>query len=179
MSQESNQGKTMQMYKSLARTILTLLYLFFLTGSSFAEDIILEGKIIHVADGDTVTLLTKDFQQFKVRLYGIDTPEKAQAFGNRAKQFTASKVGNKTVTVKVYDRDRYGRLVGIVEADSGSSLNEELVKNGMAWVYDKYCRLHICKKWKEIEKEASKNDIGLWQDKHAMPPWEWRKFKKH
>lgn len=139
----------------------------------------LEGKIIKIADGDTITLLTSDYEKIKIRLYGIDTPEKKQAFGNRARQFTADKVGNKEVFIKEYGKDRYNRTLGIVEINGDTSLNEELLKAGLAWVYDKYCKIPICQKWKEIERKAIKNKIGLWQDENALPPWNWRKIKKN
>lgn len=135
----------------------------------------LEGKIIHISDGDTVTLLTSDHKKIKIRLYGIDTPEKAQPYGNRAKQFTASKVGNKQVTVEEYGKDRYGRVVGIVKTGKNTSLNEELIKNGLAWVYTQYCKIPLCSKWKEFEEKARKNKSGLFQEKNALPPWHWRK----
>lgn len=138
----------------------------------------LEGKIIKIADGDTVTLLTSNHEKIKIRLYGIDTPEKAQPFGNRAKQFTASKVGNRQVTVEAHGKDRYGRLVGIVKTGKNTSLNEELIENGLAWIYEKYCKIPICRKWKNLEENAQKNKIGLWQDKNALPPWNWRKGKR-
>lgn len=137
----------------------------------------LEGKIIHIADGDTITLLTADHQKIKIRLYGIDTPEKAQPYGNRAKQFTAQKIANKQVTVEEYGIDRYGGIVGIVKTGKDSSLNEELIKNGLAWVYTQYCKIPLCSKWKDIEEKARKNKSGLFQEKNALPPWNWRKGK--
>lgn len=138
----------------------------------------LEGKIIHVSDGDTVTLLTSGHKKIKIRLYRIDTPEKAQPYGTRAKQFTAQKIANKQVTVEEYGIDRYGRIVGIVKTGRNTSLNEELLKNGLAWYYEKYCRIPICGKWKNIEQNAKRNKIGLFQDKNAIPPWNWRKKLK-
>lgn len=95
--------------------------LIFCPGLALAQTI--KGKIINIADGDTVTLLTIDHKKIKIRLYGIDTPEKAQPYGNRAKQFTASKVGNRQVTVEEQGKDRYGRLVGIVKIGKNSTLN--------------------------------------------------------
>lgn len=138
----------------------------------------LEGKVIRNADGDTITVLMDDLRQIKIRLYGVDTPEKAQPYGHRAKQFTAAKIGNKKVIVQEYGKDRYGRLVGIVKINENTSINEELIRNGLAWVYEKYCNIPICTKWKKIEEQSRKNKIGLWQDKNALPPWNWRKGKR-
>ena len=98
----------------------------------------------------------------KIRLYGIDCPEKGQAFG-------------KDVTVKVKDTDRYGRTVGIVILPDGRSLNEELVYQGLAWWYRKYSK---SPKLATSEMEARLAHRGLWADKNPIPPWEWRKTKR-
>jgi len=71
------------------------------------------GEVVHVADGDTITV-TRNGEKFRVRLYGIDTPEKTQYFGQNAKQFTSSQVMGKTVEVEEIDIDRYGRVVGLI-----------------------------------------------------------------
>lgn len=131
--------------------------LIFCPGKAIAID----GKIIKIADGDTVTLLTSDYEKIRIRLYGIDTPEKKQPYGNRARQYTAATVGNKQVTVEEYGKDRYGRLLGIVKINGNSSLNEDLLRHGMAWVYDQYCKISICEKWKKIEENSQKNRVGL------------------
>lgn len=133
-----------------------------------------KGKVVAVADGDTFTLLTDDKKQVKVRLHGIDCPEKKQAFGERAKQFTSSLVFQKKVTVKVKSKDRYKRTVGIVYVD-GKCLNEELLKNGYAWHYRQYDKNP---EWKRMETEARAAKLGLWQDKNPQAPWEFRKSKK-
>ena len=92
-----------------------------------------QAKVVGISDGDTITVL-HDRTQTKIRLYGIDTPEKRQAFGNKAKQFTADMVFGKTVKVVPMDIDRYGRKVGMVYPASGTeSLNEAIVKAAYAW----------------------------------------------
>lgn len=148
------------------RTLFLCLLTFF---ANFAYAQEFSGKVVGVADGDTITVLTPERQQIKVRLYGIDCPEKSQAFGQKAKQFTSSKVAGKNVTVAVLDKDRYGRFVGLV-----GSLNQELVQNGFAWVYDRYCKKSFCSQWKRDEEQARKARKGLWVEQ-AIPPWEWRK----
>ncbi len=90
-----------------------------------------------VSDGDTITVLHNGKGE-RIRLHGIDCPEKRQAFGNRAKQLTSNLVFAKTVTVQVLDRDRYGRTVGEVLLPDGRSLNQELVKAGFAWWYRRH-----------------------------------------
>jgi micrococcal nuclease len=132
------------------------------------------GKVVGVADGDTITVM-RDHQSVKIRLDGIDCPEKRQAFGKRAKQFTSKFVFGKTVTVKVVTRDKYRRVVAQVLID-GRSLNEALVKAGLAWWYRKYAPKN--KKLAALEAEARKAKRGLWVDPSPMPPWSFRHLGK-
>ncbi len=111
----------------------------------------------------------------RIRLHGVDCPEKRQAFGNRAKQFTSNLVFAKTVTVQVLDRDRYGRTVGVVLLPDGRSLNHELVRAGLAWMYRRYTNDQSLS---DLEEEARVARRGLWADPHAVPPWEWRARRK-
>ncbi|MFD2960152.1 MULTISPECIES: thermonuclease family protein [Olivibacter] len=95
----------------------------------------MKGKVIRVADGDTITILDSDNTQVRIRLYGIDCPESHHDFGTVAKKFTADHCFQKVVTVEVKDIDRYGRTVGIVLLPDGKNLNKELLKAGLAWHY--------------------------------------------
>ncbi len=90
------------------------------------------GKVVGISDGDTISVL-REGKAAKVRVYGVDTPEKAQAFGTRAREFTAALVFQKDVTIVVHATDRYGRLVGEVLLPDGRSRSQELVTAGMAW----------------------------------------------
>jgi len=137
-----------------------------------AEDVIL-AKVVGVSDGDTITVL-KDKMQIKVRLYGVDAPEKSQAFGSRARQFTSDLVFGKTVEVKPTDTDRYGRTVAWVFVD-GRNLNEEIVRAGLAWHYKRYSRDENLAR---AEMATRAGNFGLWSDPHAIPPWEFRRAKK-
>ncbi len=112
----------------------------------------------------------------RIRLHGIDCPEKRQAFGNRAKQFTSTLVFGKTVTVQFVDRDRYGRTVAEVLLPDGRSLNRELVRAGFAWWYWRYAPDD--ETLAQLEREARGAQRGLWADPHAVPPWEWRIMRK-
>jgi|LGVF01.1.fsa_nt_gb endonuclease YncB( thermonuclease family) len=94
-----------------------------------------QGKVVGISDGDTITVLHNNRGE-KVRLYGIDTPEKRQDFGNKAKQFTSNMVFGKHVEVESVTKDRYGRTVGLIYIN-GQCLNEELIRTGFAWVYIK------------------------------------------
>ncbi len=115
-----------------------------LTGQLLAADF--TGRVVGVSDGDTITVLHKGKGE-RIRLHGIDCPEKRQAFGNRAKQFTSKLVFGNTVTVQVMDRDRYGRTVGVVLLPDGRSLNHELVRAGLAWTrLSTKAHLKLCEK---------------------------------
>jgi endonuclease YncB( thermonuclease family) len=134
------------------------------------------GKVVSVVDGDTVKVL-RDGKQIKIRLYGIDTPEKSQAYGKKAKQFTADMTAGKKVEIESIDRDRYGRIVGLVTV-KGKSLNKELVKAGYAWVYRQYCKKSFCRELILLESEAKKNGRGLFKEKNPVTPWDWRRGSK-
>jgi len=109
------------------KAIIPLLLVLLFTDPCFA----FQGKCVGIADSDTITVLSENKTQHKIRLYGIDCPEKAQDFGQKTKQFTADMVFSKVVEVEAIDKDHYGRTVGLVRVD-GKSLNEELVKAGYA-----------------------------------------------
>ena len=133
------------------------------------------GKVVGITDGDTFKLLIKDSIQIKVRLANIDCPERKQPFSAKAKQFVSNAIFSKIVTVNVLKKDRYRRSIGNVIYDDSLSLCHELVKHGLAWHYKKYSKDSILQ---SLEDEARKNKLGLWQDKNAIAPWEWRDVKK-
>lgn len=132
-----------------------------------------EGRVVSVADGDTIAVL-RDQTLTKIRLEAVDAPEKAQAFGDRAKQFTSGLVSGKNVRVRVATKDKYGRTVAWVYL-AGKCLNEELLRAGMAWHYLKYDKSKALQK---LEDEARAERRGLWADPKPTPPWEWRHSKK-
>jgi len=134
----------------------------------------LDGKVVGVSDGDTITVLSADKTQHKIRLYGIDCPEKAQDFGQKAKQFTSDMVFGKVVDVEAIDIDRYGRTVGMVSIN-GQSLNEELVRAGYAWVYNQYCKKPFCAQWDLLQKQAQANKKGLWSHPNPVAPRDFRR----
>ena len=131
------------------------------------------GKVVSVADGDTVTVLVER-TQIKVRLIEIDAPEKAQAFGNKSKQALADMVFGKVVEVEERGKDRYMRTLGRVVV-SGLDANAEMVRQGYAWVYRKYSKNPELLR---LESEARETKRGLWVDSDPVPPWEWRHTKK-
>lgn len=134
----------------------------------------LSGKVVKVVDGDTIDIL-KNRSTVRIRLNGIDAPERGQAFGNRAKQFVLDVAAQQTVTVEIKDVDRYGRSIGDVFLPDGRNLNREIVAAGYAWWYRKYSKDQSLGR---LEEEARRGRRGLWQDKTPVPPWEWRKVKR-
>ena len=134
------------------------------------------GKVIGVADGDTITVL-RDKQPQKIRLYGIDCPEKRQPFGKRAKQFTSELVFGKIVEIEPIATDRYGRTVAFVRVED-INVNEELIKEGLGWVYMRYCKLPLCIEWQRLELAARIQKRGLWGHTGEIPPWEYRRQRR-
>ncbi len=134
----------------------------------------LTGQVVKVADGDTVTVLVGR-EQVRVRLEGIDAPEKKQAFGARATEYARGLAALKTVTVRPSTIDKYGRTVGVVILPDGASLNREMVRAGYAWWYRQYSG---DKELGRLEAEARLARRGLWQERNPQPPWEWRRAQK-
>jgi len=132
------------------------------------------GKVVGVSDGDTLKVLC-DKTPIKVRLYGIDAPEKKQAFGTQAKKFTSEQVFGKEVELIEKNKDMYGRTVGIIKYSSGTVLNEELLKSGFVWHYKQYSK---DQDYAAMEQEARKKKVGLWIDPKAQAPWDYRKDEK-
>lgn len=127
-----------------------------------------QSKVVKISDGDTITVLNGK-EQTKVRLYGIDAPEKKQDYGQRSKQFLASLIAGQMVEVEPKGKDRYKRTLGII-LYKGQDINAQMVLNGYAWAYVKYSRIYV-----DQEKTARENKRGLWQSSNPTPPWEWRK----
>lgn len=134
----------------------------------------LPGRVVGIADGDTLTVLVER-QQIKVRLAEIDAPEKAQAFGNRSKQSLSDLCFNKTARLDDKGKDRYGRTVARVYCD-GADANTEQVRRGMAWVYERYAPKNSPLYGAQAEARAARR--GLWADNEPVPPWEWRRGKR-
>lgn len=141
---------------------------------------VLSGRVVGVADGDTITLLDNSNTQHKIRLGGIDAPERKQAFGNVSKKSISDMVFNQNVDVEWHKEDRYGRKVGKVLVND-EDVNLEQIKRGMAWFYKKY-KSELAREdqiiYEQAAHEAEANQVGLWVDAHPIPPWEFRKQKK-
>lgn len=132
-----------------------------------------EGRVVRVTDGDTLTVL-RGSTPVKVRLEGIDAPERRQPFGTKATKALAAMTFNRTVRVDVTGRDKYGRTLGDVYA-GGSWVNHELVRLGWAWHYRQYSKSETLARAERLAREAR---AGLWADPKPIPPWQFRKRKQ-
>ena len=140
----------------------------------------LEGKVVAIADGDTVTVLDAGQNQHKIRLAGIDAPEKGQPWGQKSKESLSELVFNRAATVEWHKKDKYGRLVGKVLVD-GKDANLAQVKRGLAWHYKEYQREQSPddqERYAAAETDAQGAKRGLWSEADPTPPWVWRKIKR-
>lgn len=141
-----------------------------------ANAVTIRGLVVGVADGDTITVLDGEKVQHKIRLSGIDAPEKKQPFGQRLKESLSDLVFSKQVIVETNKRDRYGREVGKVLVD-GIDANLLQIKRGLAWHYKAYAPeqpLADREAYAASESESQAAKRGLWADATPTPPWEFR-----
>ena len=133
----------------------------------------INGEVILVQDGDTLTVKTKRDKLYKVRLADIDAPEIVQPFGRAARRLVTDSALNKTVRVNYTFKDKYDRLIGEVFLPDGKLLNEEMLKAGLAWHYRvKHPHSSFLEK---LEYKAWKKNLGLWVQETPIPPWEFRR----
>ncbi len=141
---------------------------------------VLTGKVIAVADGDTVTVVDVDQNKHKIRLAGIDAPESRQPYGQRSRQSLSDLVSGQWVQV-VYDKaDRYGRLVGKVQV-AGRDANLEQLRRGLAWHYKKYegeQGEQDRQAYAAAEQQAQSARLGLWRDPGPQAPWDYRQLQR-
>ena len=151
-----------------------LLVLLLLPCLAYAD---IEGKVVGITDGDTITVLDSENIQHKVRLAGIDAPERGQPFGQKSKEVLSSCAFGHQAHIEGRKLDRYSRLVGKVLV-KGQDCNLNQVKQGMAWHYKQYESEQLPEDrllYSQVEIEARIMKIGLWIDKDAMAPWDFRK----
>jgi endonuclease YncB( thermonuclease family) len=158
-------------------------------GTSTAQAEILEGRVVAVADGDTITILEASKRQHRIRINGIDAPEKRQAFGERAKQSLSNMAFQKDARLDCHKTDRYGRKVCKVWVQPsdcptcGKTLDVGYaqVLAGLAWWYRAYAKEQTAEdqgRYESAEQEARLRKWGLWQEREPVPPWEWRQRKR-
>ena len=164
---------------------LPLLPVVLLLIASATQATTLMGRVVGVADGDSVTVLDATKQQHKIRLLGIDAPEKAQPFGQRSKENLSRLVFGKDVRIEWSKRDRYGRIVGQVWTQPIScptcamtlDVGHAQITVGLAWWYRKYAGEQSPEDrgaYEFSEQEARAKRVGIWTQPDPVPPWEWR-----
>lgn len=147
---------------------------------SLAQAETLVGEVVGLADGDTVTVLDAQRVQHKIRLAGIDAPEKGMPWGQKSKEALSDRVYRLTVTVEWQKHDRYGRLVGKIMVD-GRDANLAQVADGMAWHYKDYQNEQTLEdrlRYAQAELDARNARRGLWAEPEPVAPWTWRKMKR-
>ena len=158
---------------------ITLLIVFVLTHPVIHADS-LTGLVVGITDGDTITLLDDTKTQHKIRLAGIDAPERKQAYGTKSKQHLAGIVAEQVVDIKYSKRDRYGRIIGKIILND-EDINLLQVSSGFAWHYKKYQKEQLQSDqilYADAEDEARDAKRGLWQDLNPIPPWDFRHNKR-
>ena len=146
-----------------------------LSGTDTALAIDSTGLVVRILDGDTIEVL-HNRQPERIRLSGIDCPEKGQPFGQKAKHAASALLFAKEVTLHTHGKDKYRRTLADVLLSDGTNVNTVLVAGGWCWWYPKYARQN--KELKRLESEARVAKRGLWADPYPVPPWEWRKRKE-
>ena len=151
----------------------------------------LKGKVVSIADGDTVTIVVADNsanskflqppssqpsskKQYRIRLNDIDAPESKQAFGNKSKENLKNYIYQKDVVVKYESTDKYGRILGTIKKKE-KDINLQQVKDGYAWVYRHYSKKQDYIKEEEKARQERK---GLWADKNPINPYDFRRKYK-
>ncbi len=144
-----------------------------LPGVVFATEY--NGRVVGITDGDTITVLHGGVGE-RIRLNGIDCPEKGQAFGGAAKQATSQLAFGRHVTVQTHGLDKFGRTIADVILPDGVNLNQELVRKGWCWWYRKYAPDNLT--LEKLEADARASRAGLWRDLNPIPPWVFRKLRR-
>lgn len=146
-----------------------LLGLTFSWGDCYAQKF--EVKVVKISDGDTFVAINSDNLQIKFRIWGIDAPEKKQAYSTKSKEFLSSLIFGKTITVNVQRLDSWGRYLTYVFTPDGKDVSLEMIKNGYAWHYKKNDN---SEEYDVAEATARKNKVGLWVDPRPIAPWDFR-----
>lgn len=154
------------------RILFLLIFLLF-PMSAFAW----EARVVTVSDGDTITVEPiQGGDRVKIRLHGIDAPERKQPHGEVSRGLAFDIALYKTVDVEELSRDRYKRTVAIITLPDGETFQAAMLRAGLAWVYPRYCK--DCSYWEALQEEAQREQRGLWVDDSPVPPWEWRKGQR-
>lgn len=175
--------------RNTVRALLLCLFLHFALLAQPLQAALMEGRVIHVADGDTLTVLDDQKHSHKIRLAGIDAPERGQPFGRRATEALVAIAKNQRVIVDGGKTDRYQRRIGIVRvAPAGCmactpsiDVGLALIGGGLAWhylAYDREQSRNDREQYRQAEAGARARQDGLWTDAAPTPPWDWRRARR-
>lgn len=157
-------------YKSLILNLLTMALAFFSQSALAGLPIdAVKISVERIVDGDTIVTAGGT----RVRLRGIDTPERDQAYGSNATRALEQMLSQPDLYIEVKDIDRYGRTIGVLYTANGRDLNLEMVCGGHAWWYQKYAPL--ASKYEECQDTAVEEKRGLWAVEDPITPWDWRR----
>jgi endonuclease YncB( thermonuclease family) len=162
--------------KPFKKLFLLISLLFFQCINNAVHAETLTGTLDSVIKGDTLTIIHQG-KIVEIRLFGIDTPEPAQAFGQIARNFTGGKAAKGEIRVEPIAKDDAGRTVAMVFVN-GINLNEQIISQGFGWVYRQHCKKRLCADWLQLESNAKASQKGLWADANPIPPWEYRQKQR-
>ena len=131
----------------------------------------LSGKVVSVVDGNTIELLSDDNESYMIMLYGIDSPELGQEFGDKAQKFLQKIALDKKVNVKIQGKDRWGNRLGIILIEGKIDLRLELLEAGLAWTAERNPIVEL----ESVKEKAREKGKGLWKEKDPTPPWTYRR----
>lgn len=150
------------------KACIPLFLLTFFSINGFAAEEI-KGKVTSVIDGNTIEILTRDQETYKVLLHGIDSPDPGQNYAEQAKKFLEDLLLNKSVIIELRGKDRLGNRLGEIHVEGTPDPRQELVRAGLAWTTEPVADLE------ELKERAKTQGKGLWQDENPTPPWLWRR----
>lgn len=152
------------------KKIMSLSVALMISWCAFANDEI-SGKVISVIDGNTIEVVGEDNETYKIMLHGIDCPELEQEFGAKAKKFLEKLVMEKSVSVKIQGKDRWGTRLGVLFVEGENDPRHELLKEGLAWTAEKNPIAEL----EEMKEQAREKSKGLWKQDNPTPPWIFRR----
>lgn len=152
------------------KNLAILLVLIFVTAGGYGKNVV-SGKVVTVVDGNTVLITGSDNEQYQVVLYGIDSPEIGQAFGDQAKSFLAKMILDKNVSVQMQGKDRWGNYVGVILIDGTQDPRVDLLEVGLAWTTER----NPIQEFEQLKEKARELSRGLWKEPNPTPPWVFRR----
>ena len=166
------------MIRSLTALYIALIFLFH-AQTAWAEESFQAWfvKVTRVPDGDSLAITGPDQRTLRIRIYGIDCAEINQPGGKEARDYIAALLLEQSVVVEPVEKDRYGRTVAFVYRQ-GRPVEELLLEQGLAWVYEQYCKMPVCDRYRDIMRGSMESEIGIWSDPDPVPPWEWRRLER-